>query len=142
MIVNEYILLVSVFFLFLGGCGSELSFSEIKLDSAKEDVRLFFKSVEDKNGTHLFFAGEKVVYVMLNGKNVIEGKQAIHFSDFSLDSDDETLHIHYFEEETADYSDETLKHQVIYKINTDKEYEKIRSFRNGNEATFEVLSGN
>lgn len=54
-----------------------------------------------------------------------KGKQVIHFSDFNLDSDDEILDIHYMEEETANYLDETLKHQVIYIINTGKEYEKI-----------------
>jgi len=43
-----------------------------------------------------------------------KGKQVIHFSDFNLDSDDEILDIHYMEEETANYLDETLKHQVIY----------------------------
>jgi hypothetical protein len=129
-----------IFVLLLAGCSSELTFTEIA--NMNNDVRTFFESVEDTNGAHLYFDEDRVIYVMLNGKNVIQGENAIHFTDFSVDSDGKILNIHYIEEETENYSDATLKHQVVYKIQKDKQYETIRSFKNGNEVSFEAVSGN
>lgn len=136
------VLLFFGFLLFLAGCSSELTFTEIKPDDAKKGVLTFFESVEDINGAHLYFDGDDVFYVLLNGKNVTQGEKAIHFVNFNVDSDDGNLNIYYIEEETENYSDETLKYQVIYKIEKDKDYEKIRLFKNGNEVPFEVASGN
>lgn len=136
------VLLFFGFLLFLAGCSSELTFTEIKPDDTKKDVLTFFESVEDINGAHLYFDGDDVIYVLLNGKNVTQGEKAIHFINFNVDLDDGNLNIYYIEEETENYSDETLKYQVIYKIKKDKDYEKIRLFKNGNEVPFEVASGN
>jgi hypothetical protein len=118
-------LVISIFALFLSGCSPELSISEIKLINATKDARNFYERVEDKNGAHLFFEGEQAAFVFLNGKNVVQGERAIHFSDFSVDTDGETLKIYYSEEKTVDYSNDTMKHQVILKINKDKNYEGI-----------------
>jgi len=135
-------LLVSSLFVLLVGCSSELSFSEIKLENVKNDARTFFEGAEDTNGSHLYFDEKKVAYVMLNGKNVIQGDKAIHFSDFSVESDGGSLNIHYTEEETNNYSDDTQKHQVVYKINKNKEYDTVRIFKNGDEVPFQIVSGN
>ncbi|MGJ9384451.1 hypothetical protein [Salipaludibacillus sp. CF4.18] len=135
-------LLISFFFLSLVGCSSELSYSEIKLEDTPKSVHTFFESVEETNGTHLYTDGEKTYYVMLNGKNVVQGEKAFHFRNFSVDSEAEILKIHFTEEETDDYSNETLNYQALYKVNLDKNYEQIRSFRNDKEATFKVVSGN
>lgn len=135
------LLLMLVFVFFLAGCNSNLTFSEIEIKNVKRDILTFFKSVEDENGIHLYMDGKEVIYVMLNGKNVMEGEQAIHFTGFSVDADDESLLIYYNEEETDDYSDQTLKHQVVYKVNKDRDYEKLRTFRNGEEVPIGVVSG-
>ncbi|MCL7745518.1 hypothetical protein [Halalkalibacter alkaliphilus] len=131
-----------IFILLLAGCSSELTFAEIEIATTNNDVRTFFESVEDTNGAHLYFDRDRVIYVMLNGKNVIQGENAIHFTDFSVDSDGKILNIHYIEEETENHSDATLKHQVVYKIKKYKQYETIRSFKNGNEVSFHAVSGN
>ncbi len=73
---------------------------------------------------------------------MIQGENAIHFTDFSVDSHGKILNIHYIEEETENYSGATLKLQVVYKIHKDKQYETMRSFKNGNEVAFEAVSGN
>ncbi|MGD6874256.1 hypothetical protein ACQCU1_19005 [Sutcliffiella horikoshii] len=136
------IMSVFIFVLLLAGCSSELTYNEIEIANTNNDVRTFFESVEDTNGAHLYFDEDSVIYMMLNGKNVIQGENATYFTDFSVNSDGEILNIHYIEEEIKNFSDTTLKHQVVYKIHKDKQYEKIRSFKNGNEVSFETVSGN
>ncbi|MFV8828450.1 lipoprotein [Alkalihalobacterium sp. APHAB7] len=74
------LLLMLVFVFFLAGCNSNLTFSEIEIKNVKRGIITFFKSVEDENGIHLYMDGKEVIYVMLNGKNVMEGEQAIHFT--------------------------------------------------------------
>ncbi|WP_223701776.1 membrane lipoprotein lipid attachment site-containing protein [Sutcliffiella deserti] len=136
------ILSVFIFILLLAGCSSELTFNEVEIANTNNNVRTFFESVEDTNGAHLYFDEDKVIYVMLNGKNVIEGENAAYFTDFSVDSDGKILNINYIEEKTKDYSHASLKQQVVYKIHKDKQYETIRSFKNGNELSFQTVSGN
>lgn len=140
MATVKKIVWVFTFVLFFSACNSELSYREMELDRVDKKVRTFFESVEDQNGTHLYFDGDKIVYVFLNGINVIQGEKAIHFSDFAVESDGDVLKVYYNENETEEYSDETLKHQVLYRINKDKEYEIIRAFRNGAEVPFDVVS--
>ncbi|RKL65736.1 hypothetical protein CR203_18990 [Salipaludibacillus neizhouensis] len=106
-------LLISFFLLSLVGCSSELSYSEIKLEDTPESVHTFFESVEETNGTHHYTDGEKTYYVMLNGKNVFQGEKAIHFRNFRVDSEAEILKIHFTEEETDDYSNETVNYPPL-----------------------------
>lgn len=135
-------LIIIIFVLFFAGCSTESIFIEVELKDEKKDVRTFFESVEDQNGALLYFDKDKVAYVMLNGKNVIQGEKVLYFTDFSVDSDGETIDIHYREEEAGNYADDSLKHQVVYKINKIKQENEIRIFKNGNEVSFEVVSGN
>ncbi|WP_117170056.1 hypothetical protein [Paraliobacillus sediminis] len=78
----------------------------------------------------------------MNGKNVIQGEKAIHFTAFSIEGDGEVLKINYMEANTDNYSDEVLNHLALYEINLDRDYEAIQIFKNGDEATFTAISGN
>ncbi|MEC5424746.1 hypothetical protein QGM71_14765 [Virgibacillus sp. C22-A2] len=126
----------------LVGCNTELSFSEISLESSNVNVQFFFKGIENENGVHLYMDGEKSLYVFLNGKNVIQNEKAIQFSDFDVDSEGDTLTIYYTEEKTEDYSNDTLHHQIVYKIDKDKNYANVKGIKNGEEVAFGAVSGN
>ncbi|MBS4194154.1 lipoprotein [Lederbergia citri] len=128
----------------LSGCSSKLSFSEVGENSVNKDIQSFINDVNDENGVHLFFENQKAVYVYLNGSNVKQGEKAIHFTDFNVEKNDKTLSICilYNTAKTADYSNQSLKHELIYKVNLDKKYEVIKSFSNGEEASFGIISGN
>ncbi len=134
-------LLVLVLVLFAAGCGSQLTFSETGVDRVDKDVRAFVESVDGKNGVHLLFDGDQVMYVFMNGKNVEQGSHTIYFSDFDIVPEREVLNIFYNEGESYDYSDEELKHQILYKVKLDREYDKIRLIKNGAEIPFGVVSG-
>lgn len=132
-------------FIFLIGCNaefeSELSYSKVAIDSVDSNLHAFIDSVADTNGNYLYYAGEDNPVVILNGKNVIQGEQAIHFTDFSVEGDGETLKINYIEAKTDNYSDKTLNHLALYEIKLDKDYEVIQIFKNGEEVTFTAVSG-
>ncbi|WP_117170055.1 hypothetical protein [Paraliobacillus sediminis] len=51
---------VCIFILFLVGCSSEseLSYSDVEMDSLDPDIRAFFESVADTNGNYLYYSGE------------------------------------------------------------------------------------
>ncbi|MBS4210070.1 hypothetical protein [Bacillus sp. FJAT-50079] len=126
----------------LTGCSSELSFSELPEKGVKKDIQSFIDNVKDENGVHLYFEKQKAVYVYLNGSNVKEGEKATHFTDFNVEKNGETLSILYNTAETADYSNQSLKHELLYKVKLDKKYEVIKPVSNGKETSFGVISGN
>jgi hypothetical protein len=126
----------------LSGCNSKLSFSEVSENGGNKNFRSFINDVKGKNGVHLFFEGQKAVYVYLNGSNVKQGEKALYFTDFNVKKNGETLSILYNTAETADYSNQSLKHELLYKVNLDKKYEFIKLFSNGEEVSFSVISGN
>lgn len=126
----------------LVGCNSELLYSEVELEDLNGSIKDFFEAVESQNGTHLYFDGDNVVYVYLNGSNVLEGNKAIYFEEFRVDSEASTLNIHIEQDEEDIFSGNKLKHELIYKITTDKKYETIKNFINGEEAAFGYVSGN
>lgn len=135
-------LLVLILALLAAGCGSKLTFSEIGVDRVEKDVRAFVESVDGKNGVHLLFDEDQVVYVFMNGKNVEQGSHTIYFSDFDIVPEGDVLNIFYNEGESYDYSDKALKHQILYKVELDRAYDKIRLIKNGEEIPFGVVSGN
>ncbi|OZI10489.1 hypothetical protein CEW92_16485 [Bacillaceae bacterium SAS-127] len=49
--------------LLLTGCNSELTYSEIKIEKANQDIQNFIEGVQGENGTYLYFNGEKEQYV-------------------------------------------------------------------------------
>lgn len=123
----------------LVGCNPELTFTEIEIGNANKEVREFIGNVQDKNGNYLYFAGEKEMYVFLNGKNVEQGGEVLYFTDVSLNASGDTLNVRFNEKYTNEYSNKDLQHQVLYKIQLDKEYDKILAFANGEEVGFHVV---
>ncbi|MDX8361438.1 hypothetical protein [Cytobacillus sp. IB215316] len=130
--------------LFLVGCNSGLTFSETTMNHIDKGAREFFESVESENGVYLFFDGEKALYVLLNGKNVIQGDPATYYTDFNVEAIDDTINVRFNKDETDDYTNKTLNNHVLFKINkdNDKDYEYIRFFSNGQEIPIDVVSGN
>ncbi len=135
----KFTIIAFVSLLLLVGCGSNLTWSEIELSKATQTERSFFEDLEATNGVHLYYDGDRV-YVLLNGRNVMQGEKATHFSDFNVEFDGDILNIYYKEVETEDFSDETLKYLAFYKVNMDKDYDVVQLFRNGIEQHFEVVS--
>ncbi|MDG5788604.1 hypothetical protein QA612_14050 [Evansella sp. AB-P1] len=125
----------------LVGCNSELSFSKENVKKVKKDVQEFFERVEDVNGTYLYYDSEDTIYLLLNGKNVVQGEQAIHFEDFHTDAIGDTLHLYFNEGYTDDYINKSLNHQMLYKISKVKDYEYIKLIKNGMEDSFAMVSG-
>ncbi|MCA0993404.1 hypothetical protein [Pseudalkalibacillus hwajinpoensis] len=131
--------LMAIFLLLLTGCSEkELSYTEINIKDAKENVKTFIDETEDLNGTHLYYENDQVVYVFVNGINVIQGDEAIYFEDFNLNADEESdaLEVSYTQKKTEDYSNKELNHQLLYKVVLDKKYETLNAFQNGEAVTF------
>lgn len=126
----------------LTGCSSNLSFTEVREKDINKDIQSFIDNTNEENGVHLYLEKQKEVYVYLNGSNVKQGEKAIHFTDFNVEKNGKTLSILYNTAETADYSNQSLKYELLYKINLDKKYETIKTINNGEEASFGVISGN
>lgn len=133
---------ICIVLLILAGCNAEneeLSYSKIEEDSSNELVQDFITSVEDENGIHLFQYNENTMYAFLNGHHVEQGNDANFFSSFEVKGKDDSLNIYFEEEYTDDYANKTLNNQELYKINLDKKYEVVRSFKNNEETNFEVI---
>lgn len=133
---------ICIVLLILAGCNAdneELSYSKIEEDSTNELVQDFITSVEDENGIHLFQYNENTMYAFLNGHHVEQGNDASFFSSFEVKGKDDTLNIYFDEEYTDDYANQTLNNQELYKINLDKKYEVVRSFKNNEETNFNVI---
>lgn len=131
-------LVVLFLLILLAGCSSWPSYTEVKLDNRK--TQDFVESLHDKNGVHLNDKGNsKELYVYLNGNNVAQGEKATYFTDFHVQEDGDILEIHFSTEETEDYSDESLKHELLYKINVSQSYDTINVFCNGKETSFGTI---
>ncbi|WP_332693577.1 hypothetical protein [Halalkalibacter lacteus] len=126
----------------LSGCNSELSFIEVSNEGVNKDIQSFINNVKEENGVHLYLDKHKAIYVYLSGANVKQGEKAVHFTDFKVKGNGDTLHILYSNDETTDYSNQSLNHELLYKVNLDKNYENIKAFNNGQEVSFGLISGN
>ena len=121
---------------------NSLSFMEVSKEDLNKEVLEFINDVQEKNGVNLYYVGQNVIYVYLNGSQVEQGEKAVHYSNFNVEEDGNTLNIFYVEAETSDYSNQSLNFNLLYKIDLNKKYETIRGFSNGEEASFNVVSGN
>lgn len=135
--------------LLLSGCDiissfePSLSVSEVSLDDVDGGVLSFFQSVQDENGVYLYFDNENdAMYIYLNGSNVIDGEEATYFTDFDIEEEDDMLKLSYTSEQTTDYSDQSLDYERFYKIISDQDYEGIKLYGNGQEVSFDTVSGN
>ncbi|WP_404469575.1 hypothetical protein [Sutcliffiella horikoshii] len=130
--------------LVLTGCNStpsSLTYSELSEEDLSEEMQSYFQSVK-KDGAHLYFdeVNDSMV-VYLNGENVVQGEKAETFTDFAVESEEETLKLMYTSAETTDLSNSSSDYSLFYKINLNKEYDKVMLFQNGNEASFRSVSG-
>lgn len=125
----------------LSGCNSELTFSKVAPKGNNKTLQSFITNAQDQNGVYLYLDNPKTVYIYLNGKNVLQGEKANYFTDFKVATEGDTLKILYTSDKTTDYSNPSLNHELLYKIKLDKKYDTIRSFQNGEEVSFNVVSG-
>ncbi|PWA11184.1 hypothetical protein DCC39_09425 [Pueribacillus theae] len=126
----------------LSGCGSQLSFSKISEKDVNRDIQSFIHDVKNENGAYLYFDNQKAIYVYLNGTNVKQGDKAVHFTEFNVEEEGDTLNIRYSNAETNDYSNQSLNYELLYKVNLDKKYENVKLFNNSEEVSYDVISGN
>ena len=131
-----------VLILLLTGCNSDFSFSEISIDNANDSVQEFIQYAEVKNGNYLYLDGKKGMYVFINGIYVNQGNDAVYFSDFNVSAQQDTLNMFINQESDSDYSNTTLKYQVLYKIKTVEKYDTINLFINGKPVSFDEIFGN
>ena len=101
--MKKLLFLLVIIFL-LTGCRSKLSFKEVREKDIYKDIQSFIDNTNEENGVHLYFEKQKIVYVYLNGSNVKQGEKAIHFTDFNIEKNGQTLSILYNTAETTDYS--------------------------------------
>ena len=131
-----------VLILLLTGCDPNYSFSEISIDHANDSVQEFIQYAEVKNGNYLYLDGKKGMYVFINGIYVNQGNDAVYFSDFNVSAQQDTLNVFINQEYDSDYSNTTLKYQVLYKIKTVEKYDTINLFINGKPVSFDEIFGN
>ncbi len=129
----------------LTGCSysaSSLSYLNVDQGSLSKEIQSYFQGVKEENGVHLYFDKENnSMYVYLNATNVVQGENAEIFTDFDVESEQDTLHFLYKSEETTELSSSASNHSIIYKVNPNKEYDTVKLFNNGNEKAFETISG-
>ncbi|WP_110113476.1 hypothetical protein [Bacillus sp. CGMCC 1.16541] len=136
-------IMIGVFFLVgLIGCQSQLTYSEVEMTKANASVQEFMEFVKHENGPYLYLDGKKTMYLFLNGGNVVQGEKAIHFTDVKVKAENDTLNLFVTEDETDDYSNDSLTHQALYKIHDNHIYETIHLFVNGTETPFTMINGN
>jgi beta-lactamase superfamily II metal-dependent hydrolase len=138
--VRKLLVVLAGMFL-LSGCSSELSFSKVSEKGVNKNIQSFIAIVKNENGVHLYFDNQKAIYVYLNGRNVKQGEKAIYFTDFDVKEEGDTLNILYSNAVTTDYTNQSLKHELLYKVTLNKKYEYVKPFSNGNEVSFGVVSG-
>ena len=131
-----------ILILLLTGCDPHFSFSEISIVNANDRVQEFIQYAEVKNGNYLYLDGKKGIYVFINGIYVNQGNDAVYFSDFNVSAQQDTLNVFINQEYDSDYSNTTLKYQVLYKIKTVEKYDTINLFINGKPVSFDEIFGN
>lgn len=127
------------FLLLLSGCNSEVTFTEINLEQAETDVLKFIDTVNDENGRYLYTDDNNQIHIFLNGKYVQKGRDAVHFTAFYVNAQQDTLNVFFNQEYYSDYLDNGLKHQALYKISAREEFEMINLFSNGEPVSFDRI---
>ncbi|TYS67739.1 hypothetical protein FZC76_14340 [Sutcliffiella horikoshii] len=139
------IIIVLFSYAILTGCSysaSTLSYLNVDPEDLSEEIQSYFQSVREENGVHLYFDEENnSMFVYLNASNVAQGDHAETFTDFDVESQEDTLHLLYNSEKTPDISSTSSIHSIIYKVNLNQEYEGVKLFHNGDEASFRSISG-
>lgn len=139
------IIIVLFSIVILNGCSysaSTLSYLNVDQEDLSEEIQSYFQNVQEENGVHLYFDEKNnSMFVYLNASNVAQGENAEVFTDFDVESEQDTLHLLYQSEETTDHSNSSSQHSIIYKVNLNKDYDTVKLFHNGNETAFKTVSG-
>lgn len=123
--------------LLLTGCNKALTITKIKMDKVSSQLEEVIENNANDNGNYLMNNG-KEQYVYFNRINVVQGEDAIVLSNFKTEVRENTLYVSFDEETTADYSNQDLQHQLLYKIKGGKdEYDTIYLMRNGESIHFD-----
>ncbi|MCG7334474.1 hypothetical protein MHZ95_04155 [Sporosarcina sp. ACRSM] len=125
--------------LFLYGCSSKVSVSEISLEQAEQDVLKFVDIVHDENGRYLYTDDNNQIYIFLNEKYVQRGQDAVHFTAFYITAQQDVLNVFINQDYASDYSETELKYQALYKISTLGEFDRINLFSNGEPVPFDRI---
>ncbi|MFJ7935958.1 hypothetical protein [Sporosarcina sp. NPDC096371] len=139
--VKQRFLLV-VLIVLLTACSSNFTFSEISINNADDQIREFINLVEMENGHYLYLDDKNGMYVFLNGIYVRQGHDAVYFSDFNVIVQQDTLSMFINQEYDSDYSNAQLNYQVLYKINTEANYDTIQLYINGRPVSFDAIYSN
>lgn len=134
--MRNALVLVS-FILLLTGCNKALTITEIKMDKVSSQLEEVIENNANDNGNYLMSNG-KEQYVFLNRINVIQGEDVAVLSNFETEVKEHTLYISFDEETTADYSNQDVQHQLLYKIKGGKDdYDTIDLLSNGESIHFD-----
>lgn len=131
------ILFLVVFTLLLTGCNQALTITEVNMNKISGSLKETIEEFADENGNYVFSNG-KEQYVFLNRINVMEGEDVVALSNFKTEVKENILYISYEEEAIADYENQDLTHQMLYKIKGgEDEYDTIDLIRNGESTHFD-----
>ncbi|MFS0576898.1 hypothetical protein AB1K83_14760 [Sporosarcina sp. 179-K 3D1 HS] len=141
--MKKYVLVFGLLLLLLTGCSKELSHREVAIQDANADVQDFVQTVRKDNGYYLYMDGKDTYYLFLNGSIGGLEETVTHFSNLTMDVRQDDLILSFQESQVSVNSLETEpKSIVLYRIQTDRPYDTIRLQVNGEEAGFDMISGN
>ena len=131
-----------LFVLLTLGCNQNTStIEEMELKSTTKAIKSFVHTVERENGIYLYSTSGEKSYLILNNMHVLQGQAASYISSIQTQMDRHTLKIYVDEDYLTDYSDKRLGKLRIFKLNTNKEYDKIQIYKNGTEITLNSVGG-
>jgi hypothetical protein len=117
------------------------SAERIIIDTAKHaKVKKQIDSLCEKNGVFLLQSEKNnEIYLILDGSHTSLEGEAPYFSNVKVTTEKDSIMI-YFNEEPKNYTVGKYPEQrLVYKINTDKDYEFIKLFKNGEETHFDSI---
>lgn len=121
----------------LASCGeNESSYSEVDREQVNRNVNEFIESVEtsqDKegNGIYKYYEKPNVQYLYVDQDFLDSGKG---FGGLDIKTDKDTLHLYLMENDEP-----TIDEYRLYRIESDREYEYAKVYKNGEETYFETI---
>ena len=139
--MRRFLVLILVISSILSGCGNdEVSFSEVSLEKAKDDVKEFIEYIEasrngEGNGIYMFQYSETYLYLYLN-QDFLESGNGFGSLDIKIDDNSWNIYL----SEGSDVTGLVDKYR-LYKIKLDGKYEYMKVFKNGEETYFQTVGG-
>ncbi len=119
-----------------------LTVTEKTIDELNNEVQIFFNSVNDINGVHVYNDKQQNMLILyLNASVVSQGDPAEDLKHFSVTPIEDTLQIAYESDLTANY-DAEVDNQLYYEIQLDQDYDMLKLFHHDQEIAFGQISGN